>query len=267
VKICGYALAVTSVVVTLLVPAFSQQPPDRGFLAGKTYDLNGPAPRLNGKPDLTGVWDRPAVTDITRSFSTPDGIRQVGVGELPFTDWGRKQWESHNPENDYAGACLPYGFPRAIVARHPMQLVQHPDFLAFLFEQNAWFTLVPIDGRPHPKDAREIPTWFGNSVGRWEGDTLVIDTVGVNGYTKLDTVGHPHSTELHLVQRFTRTGFGQMEYEMIIDDPKTYTRPIKQVQTWVLRPDWEIMEYSCAENNLDLIKSGIINWTRPESVD
>ena len=262
--ILGLVLMISSLAVP---PAFAQQPPDRGFLAGKTYDLKGPAPRLNGKPDLTGVWDRPAVTDITRSFGEPDGVRQVGVAELPFTEWGRKQWEAHDPNNDYAGACLPYGFPRAIVARHPMQLVQHPDFLAFLFEQNSWFTLVPIDGRPHPKDAKDNPSWFGNSVGRWEGDTLVIDTIGVNGYTKLDTVGHPLSKDLHLTQRITRTNFGQIEYEMIIDDPKTYTRPIKQVQTWVLRPDWEIMEYSCAENNLDLLKSGIIDWKKPEIVD
>jgi len=250
------------------LPAFSQQPPDRGFLAGKSYDLNGPAPRLaNGKPDFTGVWDRPAVTDITRSFSTDDGIRQIGVEELPFTEWGRQQWENHDPANDYAGACLPYGFPRAIVARHPMQLVQHPDFLTFLFEQNSFFTVVPIDARPHPEDAMDNPSWFGNSVGHWEGDTLVIDTIATNGYTKLDTVGHPHSTEMHLIQRLTRTDFGHIEYEMIIDDPKTYTRPLKQIQSWLLRPEWEIMEYSCTENNLELLKSGIINWSRPDSVD
>ena len=264
------ALSAVFVVVVLCaaLPALSQQPSDRGFLAGKDYDLNGLTPRLpSGKPDLTGVWDRPAIRDITESFTTEDGIRQVGASELPFTEWGQMQWDNHDPANDYAGACLPYGFPRAIVARHPMKLVQHEDFLAFLFEQNSWFTVVPIDGRPHPADAMDNPTWFGNSVGHWEGDTLVVDTIGVNGYTKLDTVGHPHSTEMHLIQSITRTDFGHIEYEMIIEDPKTYTRTIRQAQTWVLRPEWEIMEYSCTENNLDLISSGVISWTRPEVVD
>ena len=262
------SVAAVLVILSLALPAFAQQRSDRGFLAGTEYDLNGPAPRhSNGKPDLTGVWDRPYVRDITQSFTNADGIRQVGVPELPFTEWGERQWESHNPENDYAGACLPYGFPRAIAARHPMQLLQHNDFMAFLFEQNSWFTLVPIDGRPHPADAMGNPSWFGNSVGHWEEDTLIVDTIAVNGYTKLDTVGHPHSTQMHLIQRFTRTDFGHIEYEMIIDDPKTYTSPIMQVQTWVLKPEWEIMEYSCSENNLDLISSGVISWTRPEIVD
>lgn len=261
-------LVMTTVILTLPLPVLSQQPSDRGFLAGRNFDLNGPTPRLSsGKPDLTGVWDRPYVRDITVPFDSPDGKSHAAVQDLPFTEWGMQQWEDHNPRNDYAGACLPYGFPRAIVARHPMQLLQHDDFLAFLFEQNSWFNLVPIDGRPHPADAMENPSWFGNSVGHWEGDTLVIDTIAVNGYTKLDTVGHPHSTELHLIQRLTRTDFGHIEFEMIVDDPKTYTRPFKQMQTWILQPDWEIMEYSCAENNLDLISSGIITWTRPENVD
>jgi hypothetical protein len=257
------------VILSLALPACSpEQPADPGLLPDAEDDLNGRISRLsNGKPDLTGVWERPYVRDITQSFTNPDGIGQVGEPELPFTEWGQTQWDSHDPANDYAGACLPYGFPRAIVARHPMQLLHHNDFMSFLFEQNSWFTVVPIDGRPHPADAMDNPTWFGNSVGHWEEDTLVIDTIGVNGYTNLDTVGHPHSTQMHLVQRFTRTDFGHINYEMIIDDPKTYSRPIKQVQTWVLRPDWEIMEYSCAENNLGLIANGTIKWTRPENVD
>jgi hypothetical protein len=252
-------------VMLLALPVFSQQ--DRGFLAGKKFDLNGPTPRLsNGKPDLTGVWDRPAIQDITRPMNA-EGMTFTPEPALPFTEWGKKQWESHDPKNDYVGACLPYGFPRAIVARHPMQLLQHSDFMAFLFEQNSWFTVVPIDGRPHPKDAMDTPSWFGNSVGRWEGDTLVISTIALNGLTKLDTVGHPLSTQGRLTQRFTRTSFGRMDYEMIVDDPKTYTRPLKLKHTWVLRPEWEIMEYSCTENNLDLIRSGVINWKRPADVD
>ncbi len=266
-RLAVFTVMAMSAIAFLALPVFSQQTSDRGFLAGKKFDLNGPTPRLaNGKPDLTGVWDRPAIQDITRPMNS-EGMTFVPEPTLPFTDWGKKQWESHDPKNDYVGACLPYGFPRAIVARHPMQLLQHNDFIGFLFEQNGWFTVVSTDGRPHPKDAMDNPSWFGHSVGRWEGDTLVVDTVGLNGFTKLDTVGHPLSAQGHLVQRITRTKFGRIDYEMIVDDPKTYTRPLKLVHTWVLRPEWEIMEYSCAEGNLELLQTGIIKWSRPADVE
>ena len=262
----GFAL--TAVLVTLSFTAHPfaqtrQSPPDRGFLAGKKYDLNGPAPRLaNGHPDLGGVWDRPGVQDITKSFTAKDGMKQVGQADLQFTEAGLKAYKSYDPKNDYAGACLPYGWPRAIQGLHPLQIVQSDDFAAFLFEQNSWFTVVPIDGRPHPKDAKSVPTWFGNTVGRWEGDTLVLDTIATNGYTMLDYT-HPHSTELHLIQRFTRTDFGHINYEMIAEDPKYYKTPIKNTRTFVLRPNWETMEYSCEETNLDQIKNGTIKWTPP----
>lgn len=266
-------LLVMGVIITLsvMLPACSEAPPDAVVQVAQESDVNSNdgVPRLaNGKPDLTGVWDRPAIQNITQSFVNDDGIRQAGESDpLPFTEWGQQQWDNHNPRNDYVGVCLPYGFPRAIVARHPMQLLQHEDYLAFLFEQNAWFTVIPTDGRPILEDAMDIPNWFGHSAGHWEGDTLVIETIGINGLTKLDTVGHPLSTESRLTQRITRTDSGLLEYEMIIDDPKTYTRPLRQQQTWVLRPDWNIMEYSCMENNLENIQNGTINWARPEILE
>jgi hypothetical protein len=256
------------VMLSLTLPAFSQQTSTRGFLAGKKFDLKAPAPRLpNGKPDLTGLWDRPRVNDITKAPAMGGGLRYVPEPELPFTAAGKKTWESHDPRNDYAGACLPYGFPRAVVAIHPMQLLQNNDFLAFLFEQNSWFTVIPTDGRTHPKDAADQPSWFGNSVGHWEGDTLVLETIALNGMTKLDTVGHPISTHTKLTQKLTRTNFGTIEYEMIVDDPHNYTRPLKMQHTWILKPEWEIMEYSCMENQLDLFQNGTITWKRPEHID
>jgi hypothetical protein len=110
--------------------------------------------------------------------------------------------------------------------------------------------IIPLDGRPHIPD--NIRLWQGDSVGHWEGDTLVIDTVNFNGKTRLDTVGHPHSDQLHLVQRFTRPDLGHITHEMIVDDPKTFTRPWKSTRTLTLRTDWEMMEYSCEENNKSL---------------
>ena len=97
-----------------------------------------------------------------------------------------------------------------------------------------------------------IATWFGDSVGHWEGDTLVVDTVNFNGKTRLDTIGHPHSDQLHLTQRFSRPDLGHITYEVIVDDPKTFTKPWRNVRTLTLRPDWEMMEYSCEENNKSL---------------
>lgn len=159
----------------------------------------------------------------------------------------RKNYDAST--GDYTGACLPFGLSRSLNTPEPMQIVQNDKYLSLLFEQNNWYTVVPIDGRKH----REIDaTWFGDSVGSWDGDALVIDTVNFNGKTRLDTVGHPHSDQLHLIQRFTRPDLGHISWEVTVDDPKTYTGPWKNVRTFTLRPDWEMMEYSCEENNKSL---------------
>jgi len=206
----------------------------------------GPTPRTaSGKVDFSGVWQKPYVPDLTK-----DSKDFKGVADLPFTAWGAAEWKKYDAaDGDYTGACLPFGMPRSINTPEPMQLMQSDTYLAFLFEQNSWFTVAPIDGRKH-RDG--IATWFGDSVGRWEGDTLVIDTSNFNGRTRLDTVGHPHSDQLHLVQRFARPDLGHITHEMIIEDPKTFTKPWKVTRTLTLRPDWEMMEYSCEENNKSL---------------
>jgi hypothetical protein len=206
----------------------------------------GPTPRTaSGKVDFSGVWQKPYVPDLTK-----DGPGFKGLADLPFTPWGEAEWKKYDAaEGDYTGACLPFGMTRSINTPEPMQLMQSDKYLTFLFEQNSWFTVVPIDGRPH---GQGIPTWFGNSVGHWEGDTLVIDTVNFNGKTRLDTIGHPHSDQLHLVQRLSRPDLGHIVHEMMIDDPRTFTRSWKVTRTFTLRTDWEMMEYSCEENNKSL---------------
>ena len=205
----------------------------------------GPVLRTpDGKPDLTGVWDPPYVPDMTRTMGT-----QKGAGELQFTDWGAKEWKDYRAEDgDYAGACLPPGLMRGMNSPMPVQFMQSPKYVTFLFEWDNWFHVVPMDGRAHRKES----TWGGDSIGHWEDDTLVIDTTNFNGKIKLDTVGHPMSDQLHMTQRFTRTDFGHLAYEVTIDDPKTYTKPWKNSRVFTLRPEWEIMEYSCMENNKSL---------------
>jgi len=206
----------------------------------------GPTPRTaSGKVDFSGVWQKPYVPDLTK-----DGKDFKGVADLPFTPWGEKDWKAYDAANgDYTGACLPFGMTRSVNTPEPMQIMQSDTYFTFLFEQNSWFTVVPIDGRAHRPG---IATWFGDSVGHWEGDTLVIDTVNFNGKTRLDTVGHPHSDALHLVQRFSRPDLGHITHEMIIEDPKAFTKSWKTTRTFTLRPDWEMMEYSCEENNKSL---------------
>jgi len=213
---------------------------------------NAPAPtgkaprRPNGKPDFSGVWQSPRMADVTKDTPCCKGVPQ-----LPFTAWGKQQWESYDAEKgDYAGSCLPFGLLRSVGGPHPIHIMQDDKYIAMLYEQNSWFHITPIDGRPHRADAD--PSWFGDSVGHWEGDTLVIDTTSFNGKTKVDTIGHPISDQLHTIERFRRTDLGHIAYTITIDDPKTYTKPWDSVRTWILRPEWEVSEYSCEENNKSL---------------
>jgi hypothetical protein len=207
----------------------------------------GPAPKLaSGKPSFNGVWGRPY---------TPNMEAGAG-GPLPYTDWGKKEWEAYDAaKGDYTGSCLPFGHNRGINGPDPVQIMQTDDYFAFLFEQNTWFKVVPLDGRAH--NPKKVPTWFGDSVGHWEGDTLVIVTKNFNGLTKLDTQGHPHSDQMVLTERFTRPDLGHINWEITVEDPKTYTKPWTNKRQWTLRTDWEIQEYSCEENNLGMIEGRI----------
>ena len=211
----------------------------------------GPVPRTpDGKPDLSGIWQRPYVPDMTRN-----GKDQIGTPELPFTEWGKKEWEAYDPgKGDYTGSCLPFGLMRSMNSPDPIQIMQSDKFLSLLYEQNTWFKVFPLDGRKH-RDI--VATWFGDSVGRWDGDTLVVDSVNFNGKTRLDTIGHPHSDQVHYIERLRRTDLGHIAYEVTVDDPKTFTHPWKNTRVFTLRPDWEIMEYSCEENNRDLTEGHI----------
>jgi len=187
----------------------------------------------------------------------------TGAGELPFTPAGLNDWTTHDPaaEGDYTGSCLPFGMTRSINSPDPLQIMQSDKYVGLLFEQNSWFHIVRMD-RDHPKNVE--PTWFGDSVGHWDGDTLVVDTIGVNGWTRLDTIGHPHSDAMHLIQTFLRTDAGHIAYTITVDDPKAYTRPWKNERTFMLM-NTEIMEYSCEENNKDLREGHIRQWTPPET--
>jgi hypothetical protein len=215
-----------------------------------------PVPRLaNGKPDFTGVWDHPRVGDVTQSSEGDAcaggtrGCRQVGSGPLPFTPLGQELRRQNDTDYfDYGAHCLPWGFVRAYGTPYPHAYVHSAGRLAILWEQdNAWH-MVPTDGRALPDDLE--PTWRGTSVGRWDGDTLVIETAGFNGRTWLDTARNPHSDALRLTIRMSRPKYDRLDWELTIEDPKYYTRPFTNRRTFALMaPGQELFEYSCTENN------------------
>jgi hypothetical protein len=220
-----------------------------------------PTPRLpNGKPDLSGVWTVPYVPDMSRN-----GRNQKGQPDLPFTREGQKNFSSYDPANgDYTGSCLPFGLVRSMNAPYPLQIIQNVKYMGVLWEQSNWFHVIPTDGRATPSDPN--PQWFGTSIGHWDGDTLVVETSGFNGYTRLDTAGHPHSDALKVRQTFTRPDANRIVYTITIDDPKMYTRPWSNERTFVPSKG-ELIEYSCEENNKSLWEGRIKPWTPPWASD
>ena len=232
-------------------------------------DMNAPAPRLpNGKPDFSGVWARPGVQDMTRTVKNANGTSNVGEpNPLPFTPWGQAQWDNYNAtkNGDYAGSCMPFGWIRSFTP-HPMQILQNNENVAFLFEQSTMFQVVNTEGLPHRKDWP--PTWFGDSRGHWDGDSLVIEAVNFNGWTKLGTIGHPMSDQATLTMTFKRLDMGHIQFKWVLEDAKTYTRPIGNERVFVLTPDVELMEYSCMEGNLQaLIDGAITPWLGTKDSD
>jgi len=223
--------------------------------------MKNPAPRLpNGKPSMSGLWGQVRRADVTNK-NIPGY-----VPELPYTAWGKKQWDEYTADKgDYTGSCLPFGLSRTLYGPHPIQIIQDNDFLVFLAEQNSWFHAVPTDGRAKDK---ELPaSWWGDSAGHWDGDTLVIETTNLNGYTRVDTDGHPMSEQAKITNTFRRIDYGHAEHTYTLDDPKTYTKPWTIKETWTLRPNDRIMEYSCEENNKDFFDGHIAPWRPPSEKD
>ena len=208
----------------------------------------GPAPKLpDGTPDFSGVWvGGGSVGNIA------DGL--LPGEEIVLLPEAAALMKSRMAADDPEARCLPTGVPR--VAPYPWRIVQTPAFgkathLFFLFEGNIHsYRQIFMDGRAHPEDL-EL-TWYGHSVGHWERDTLVIETIGFNELFWFDFVGHPHSKQLRTIERYTRTDMGTLENVTTIIDPGAYAKPFTIKFTATLRPGWELMEYICNENNQDV---------------
>jgi hypothetical protein len=174
---------------------------------------------------------------------------------VPFMPWSAAVYD-YNSQNmskyDPEGYCLPPGGPRLMATPYPMEIIQLPEQkrIIMIFEggTHIWREIY-MDGRPHPQGDALNPTYLGHSVGRWEGDTLVVDVVGFNEETWLDYYGHPHTDMLHVVERFSRPNKNTLHYEATIDDPGAYTKPWTVAWDIPWRANGELTEYICQENN------------------
>jgi hypothetical protein len=152
--------------------------------------------------------------------------------------------------DDPTGRCLPAGIPRSVMlGLFPQQFVQTPTQLVILYEYMSAFRVIPF-GTEHPDDL--IPSYMGNSVAHWEGDTLVVDVIGFNDKTWLAGTGTFHSDALHIVERYTLVSKDRIDYEVTMEDPNVLTKPWTLTSSLMLREGTRLQEYICAENNLDL---------------
>jgi hypothetical protein len=187
--------------------------------------------------DISGVW-------LVEKFEP----RLFPNGGAPFTPWAEMKFKANDPQtNDPNLGCLPEGVPRFMIAvPYPMEIFQVPTRVLIIHEGVSVMRQIHMN-RQHPKDLD--PTYAGDSIGKWEGGTLVVDTIGFNDKTWLDGGGLPHSEAMHVVERIRRVDHDTLAEDFTIDDPMAYTKPITAQQVYKLKPGWEIQEFVCEENN------------------
>jgi len=210
-------------------------------------NLSAPAPKTSeGKPDLSGLWQPAAIL-------IGDIAANLKPGSVPFQPWAEelyKKRRANESKDDPTAACVVGGVPRSDLVPYPFKVLQVPGMLVILYEAVHSYRQIFSDGRDFPKDMN--PSWFGYSIGKWEGDTFVVQTAGFNDKGWLDNFGKPATEALHVTERFRRKDFGHMDIEITIDDPKAYTKPWNVQLSWSLQPDIELIESICEENNKDL---------------
>ena len=217
-------------------------------LADGKVDMKAPPRRTaDGKIDLSGFWM--PTNPVKHLLNLAADLKP---GDVPLQPEAAKvlQERIDNNGKDHPGVrCWPSGIPEKLNIPDGLKLVQTPDLMLFLHESRTIYRQVFTDGRPLPKNAQ--PAWMGYSVGRWEGDTFVVETINQNGRTWLDMRGLPASDALKVTERYRRPSIGSMLIDVTIDDPKTYTRPWTVQLSWTLQPDFELIESICEENNKD----------------
>jgi hypothetical protein len=241
--------SISSLLILLAALAFSfaalgqSRPPSNATQPGMAKAQNAVPPG-----SLSGTW----------ALRAPRGVPWYNYAligeEPPMTPWAVEKFKANKPSfgpnpveesNDPAYACLPSGVPRAYAAvQAAMQIVELPGRDIMFFGRN--IRQIYTDGRPHPADLR--PTWMGHSIGNWEGDTFVVDTIGISDINWLDRMGHPHSDKLHLIERFRRVDDKTMQLNLTIDDPIADTKMWDATpRTFRLRPDARAGEAICED--------------------
>jgi len=261
---CAFAFVVLAT-VSLSAQWPSHVPPNTPRTADGAPDLSAPAPRLpDGKPDLSGVWDSrvpPAGRLGAPMLPSLDGapvatFANVGAnlaGGLPLTPWGedvRRQRMATNSRDNPDAHCLPLGFMQLHTHSQPRKIVQSSTIMVIAYEANAGLREIFLDGRAAPSGDPQ-PWWFGYSVGRWDGDTLVVDTTGLRGDGWLDVTGSPYTEQARVTERFRRPNFGRLEIDVTVTDPMAYTRPWTVRVNHRLLAEDELIEFVCRENEKD----------------
>jgi len=235
-------------------------------------DLTGPAPRTHdGKPDFSGIWRFVDSPDARPGPPVPAQARSFGIGArvpglnqffdigstlkdgLPFQPWAealRKQRVARNNQDNPDAHCLPIGLMQLHTHPEPRKIIQTPGLIVILYEANAGIRQIFTDGRRLPgKDAD--PWWYGYSAGKWDGDTLVVESAGFRDDAWLDVEGSPLTESGKMTERFRRVNYGNMEIEITVDDPKAYTRPWTVKVHHRIMLDTELIEFVCLENEKD----------------
>lgn len=230
-------------------------------------NLDAPPPRLpNGKIDFSGTWESrqppsgrlggPMVPNLNAATDPPlanfANIGQNFKEGLPFTPWAaelRKQRMATNSRENPDANCLPLGFMQLHTHSQPRKIVQNVDDLVIMYEANSGLRNIFTDGRALPANDPQ-PWWYGYSVGKYEGDALVVETIGLRDDGWLDVQGAPFTSAAKITERFRRPKYGRMEIDITIDDSKAYTKPWTVRVNWRLGVDEEPFEFICNENNL-----------------
>jgi hypothetical protein len=241
--------------------------------------MDAPTPRMaNGKPDLSGNWvrfrgegglargrgqggaaagaGRGAAPEAPVDPSSPPiaTFFELGAnmpGGLPFTPWAaelRKRREAANAKDNPDALCLPMGLTQFHMHGQPRKMMQTPNLLAIMYEANYGLRYIYTDGRSLPPQGEPTPWWYGYSVGRWEGDELVVETNNLRDDGWLDVRGSPLTDQARIVERFRRPNYGKVEIDITIEDPKAYTKPFAVRVNQQVSPDDEIIEFVCNEN-------------------
>jgi hypothetical protein len=198
----------------------------------------------DGKPDLTGVYSNPP-----RGTPAPTVPPMSNLPRTPTLKPGAEQFKVVRPADDtgqYA-TCMPPGVPQTFSVPYFFQIIQSARFVVILHEYLHLYRVIPVDGTPHPLDPD--PFWMGHSTGHWEGDTLVVDSIGFNDKTEIS--GYRHTEDLHVVERFRRVDVDTLQYEAVIEDPKVFAGPWVVARDFLFRPEYNQVDEFVCENNRD----------------